>query len=296
MLLDGQLDDLLVLQALLDTSSVKDAAGRVGLSPSAVSHALGRLRERLGDPLLVRAGQRLVPTPRAERMRPRLGAALEALARAVGEDRFAPATAERAFRIVCTDHAELGVLQPLGTALLRAAPGITLHSEVPRGDASARLRDGRADLALGAFSPAPADIRSEVLFEEHFVTLLRPGHPALDDGPLDVVRYAGLQHLLVAPGGRPRGALDDRLEALGLQRRVVRTVATFLVAPFLVADSDVVVTLPSRVAAALADRVGLVQRAPPPELDGRFPVRMLWHRRDDEDAAHRWLRARVRAG
>ena len=293
-LLGGDLNQLLVLEALLDTSSVKAAARRVGLSPSAVSHALARLREQLDDPLLVRAGQRLVPTPRAEQIRPRLAAALEALERAVAPgSAFDPTTGSRRFRVVCTDHVELGVMRPLGTRLSTIAPGIDLFSEAPRGTTVERLRQGGCDLAIGAFAKPPPDICSEDLFEERFVVLMREGHPAAE-GRLTVERYADLLHLLVAPGGEPRGAIDDRLEALGLHRRIARMVSTFLVAPFLVAESDLVVTLPSRVTREIGHRLGLIERRPPPEVDVRFELRMLWHRRAENDMAHAWLRDELR--
>lgn len=289
------LNQLAVLQALLETESVKAAARRVALSPSAVSHTLARLRVQLDDPLLVRAGQRLVPTPRAEAMRPRLAAALEAVARAVApEGRFVPSEARRRFTLICTDHVELSVLDPLGARLLASAPGVDLHCVSPNRGTVDKLRSGGADLGVGVFRDLPGDFVAETLFEETFVTLLRRGHPALDQR-WTAQRYAALGHVLVAPGGVPRGLLDDRLAELGLTRRIVRSVSTFLVAPFLVARTDLVVTLPSRVAAALASHLDLVVRAPPPKLATSFPVQMMWHRRDDEEAAHAWLRQEVRA-
>lgn len=220
--------------------------------------------------------------------------ALEALERAVAPgSAFDPATGVRRFRVLCTDHVELAVMRPLGTRLSTVAPGVDLLSEAPRGNTVQRLREGVCDLGIGAFAKPPPDICSEDLFEEHFVVLMREGHPA-SRVPLTVERYAGLQHVLVAPGGEARGAIDDRLEALGLRRRVARMVSTFLVAPFLVAESDLVVTLPSRVTSEIAHRLGLIERRPPPEVDVRFALRLLWYRRADNDVAHVWLRDRLR--
>lgn len=285
---------LVVLQALLQTESVKATSTRLGLSPSAVSHALARLRDTLDDPLLVRAGQRLTMTPRARALRPELDAALELLQRSLTPDApFDPSLERREFVVATTDHVELSLLLPLGTRLREVAPGIDLHSRAPRPQSADMLRNGDADLGVGVLRNLPDDIAHEVLFQEHFVTLMRHDHPARR-GPWNAKRYANLDHVLVAPGGRPHGLLDTKLEALGLKRRIARMVSTFLVAPFLVQASDLVVTLPSKVATPLADQLGLACRPPPKALETIFEVAMAWHRRDDNDPAHRWLREQVR--
>lgn len=286
---------LVILQALLHTESVKATGNRLGLSPSAVSHALARLRDTFDDPLFVRAGQRLTMTPKARSLRPQLDQALELLQASLTPDSaFDPAREQREFVVATTDHVELSVLLPLGTLLRDIAPGINLHSRAPRPQSANLLRHGEADLGIGVLRDLPDDIAQEVLFEEHFVTLMRKDHPARR-GPWNAKRYAGLDHVLVAPGGRPRGLLDEKLEALGLRRRIARMVSTFLVAPFLVQASDLVVTLPSKVATPLADQLDLTCRAPPKELATTFDVSMAWHRRDEHAPAHRWLRAQVRS-
>ncbi len=283
---------LVVLNALLETQSVKLAAGRLSLSPSATSHALGRLREAIGDPILVRAGRTLVLTPRGERLRPQLARVLEDVqSLLVDAAEIDPASLRRAFRISTTDYGDRVVLVPLGARLHRLAPGVDLY-----GSRSTRLeadiREGRCDLGVGVLSGPPPDVEVEDLFEERFVCLLRKDHPAAQRR-LTLRRYAALDHVLVAPGGTPRGVADRVLEEHGLHRRVARTVASFVVAPRLVCNSDYVLTLAERLARPMAAELGLVV-VDAPEPMGGFTVKMAWHRRTESDPAHSWLRDQVR--
>lgn len=281
-----------VLHAVLDTRSVKAAAPRLGLSPSAVSHALARLRELLDDALLVRSGRSMQLTPRAERLRPRVQRLVDELERTLRqEDALDPARMERAFTIAGGDFAELVLLEPLGRRLAELAPGVSLYGQAVRGDVTEQIREGGCDALVGVFREVPDDIRTLELVRSEFVCLLRAGHPALR-GRLTVRRYAALDHVLVAPRGQPRGIVDGVLEAQGLRRRVARTVSSFLVAPHLVAGSDYVLTVSSFIAERFAEPLGLVARKPPIAIEG-FTIRAAWHRRFDDDPAHRWLRERI---
>ncbi len=286
---------LVVLATLLETRSVKAAAARLALSPSATSHALGRLRTLTGDPLLVRAGRRLVPTARAEALRPALVRFVheaEAVLRA--GDAVDPAALARAFRVLTNDYGELLLLAPLGAALAQEARHVDLYA-LPAGvrDVSEALRNGDADLAIGAFADLPPDVAAAPLLEDEFVCLLRAGHPALR-GRLTKRRFLALEHVLVAPRGEPVGVVDRLLAERGETRRVARTVSGFLVAPALVASTDYVVTISRRVAERVADVHGLAVRKAPIAPEG-FTIRLAWHRRADGDPAHRWLRERLLA-
>ena len=281
-----------VLHALLETRSVKLAATRVNLSSSATSHALARLRETLGDPLLVRAGRSLTLTPRAERLRPRLRQLVEGLDAALRfEDAIDPSTLRRAFRIAANDYVELVVAPALSAEVAATAPGVDLFHE-HLDDTATALRSGGADLAIGVLRSLPDDVATERLLTERFVCLMREGHPA-SRGRLTPARFAALDHLLVAPRGQPSGIVDTRLAELGLRRRVARTLSSFVVAPFVLVDSDLVLTVAERVAQAHAAQLGLVMRRPPIELP-TFGVVAAWHRRHAEDPAHVWLRERLR--
>jgi DNA-binding transcriptional LysR family regulator len=283
---------LVVLDALLDTRSVKRAAARVALSPSATSHALGRLRDLLGDPLLVRAGRHMVLTPRAEAIKPRVQRLLQETGALLRSDEpVDPGTLRRSFRISSNDYAEMIVVRALSVALARSAPGVDLYSRHLDGNPTEPLRSGASDLALGVFFDLPADIHRTSLFHEEFVCVLRKDHPALKR-KLTLERYVSLEHVLIAPRGEPRGVVDMHLERQGLSRRIARTVASFEIAPFLIPETDYVLTLAARVAKRLARRLGLAIRTPPIELPG-FEASLVWHRRFEDDPAHRWLREQI---
>ncbi len=280
-----------VLHAVLSTRSVKAAAPRVGLSPSAVSHALARLRELLGDAVLVRSGRSMQLTPRAERLRPEVQQLVDQLERVLQpEEDLDPARLSRAFSIAGGDFAEMVLLEPLGRRLARLAPGVDLHARA-RGDVIEQVREQRCDALIGVFGPVPNDIRTHELMHSDFACVLRKGHPALR-GRLTLRRYVALDHVLVAPRGDSRGVVDSVLEAQGLRRRVTRTVSSFLVAPHLVASSDCVLTVSKFIADRFAELLDLEVRKPPVSLEG-FAVRLAWHRRFDDDPAHGWFREQI---
>lgn len=279
---------LVVLDALLQEGHVGRASRRLALTPSATSHALARLRELLGDPLLVRAGRRFVLTPRASELVPQVRQLMEQMERILqSPEAFQPAKLERTFLLLTTDHIELVLLRPLDRLLTVEAAQVILHSRPVGPDAVEELRASRADLAFGMFPGLPKDLSSQVLFQDRFVTLVREGHPALSR-PLTLRRFAALEHVLVAPRGVATSALDTLLAERGLKRRVVRTLGTFLAAPFLVAQTDHVVTLSARMAEALAPLLGLRMLEPPIPLE--FTLMQVWHRRLDTDPAHAWFR------
>jgi DNA-binding transcriptional LysR family regulator len=287
---------LVTLDALLQEENVSRAAARVGLSTPAMSHALARLRKQLGDPLLVRAGQRMVMTPRAADMRDRV----HALARDVLGMMTTPAKAdlralERTFRIKATDHA-LTVLAPALDELVRSsAPGVALHVLPQQREEAALLRDGAIDLAIGVYdyapySELPNDLRIQQLFEDHFVCVVREEHPTVARS-LTLQQFAELEHIQVVPRGAPGGYVDELLAVHGLKRRIARAVPYFLSALALVAETDYVVTISQQLARRLAARLGLKVVQPPRSLGLEpYQVAQLWHPRNDKDPAHRWLR------
>lgn len=288
---------LVTLDALLQEESVHGAARRIALSPSATSHALARLRELFGDPLLVRAGRRLRRTPRAEALAPRVRevvSAMEALFQP--PESFTPGTLERTFELLTTDHIEFVLMRRLDTVLTAEAPRVRLHSRPIVPDAAAELRNGTVDLAYGTFRSLPDDILQEALFTDRFVTLVRAGHPVLR-GPFTLKRFVELDHVLVAPRGTAVGTVDALLAERGLKRRVTRVLGSFLPAPFLVAQSDAVVTMSARLAEPLVPLLGLKVLEPPLPVQP-YTLCHIWHRRNDADPAHAWFRgltARVAA-
>ncbi|GKQ99568.1 LysR family transcriptional regulator [Aeromonas hydrophila] len=283
---------LITLDALLDEGSVAGAARRLGLSPSAMSRALARLRETTGDPLLVRAGRGLVPTPRALLLREQVGRLVQE-AEEVLRPRLEvdPARLERTFTL----RASEGLVELFGAALLSRlaaeAPGVRLHFLAKPDKESGPLRSGELDFETGVISATTApELRTQALFQDHFVAVLRPGHP-LCDGPLTASRYAEARHVLVSRRGQPHSPVDEALTKLGLTRPVATLVPGFATALALVRGSDLVATVPEHHCAALLS--DLVARPLPFTLPG-IRVALLWHPRLDADPAHRWLRTLIR--
>lgn len=283
---------LVVLQVLLEERSVTRAARRLGRSQPATSRALQRLRELLDDPLFVREGLELRPTPRAESLRGALEQALTTLdARVLAPDVFDPATDDREIRIVVADFAE-GMLLPKPLALLsRRAPRIdVVLVATPVGWSNEDALRNEAHLAVLPISDGSGSIRAVSVGHEDFVVLMRPDHPAA--GALDLATYAALPHLLVAPRGTPGGIVDTALAAHGLERRVAVRTRHFQTAPEIVAETDLVVTLPRRFAEVVAARLGLLTCEPPLSIPG-FDLKVAWHERWQHDPGHRWVRELV---
>lgn len=288
---------LVVLDALLTTRNVTAAGRRLGLSQSATSHALARLREHLGDPLLVRGPKgSMVPTPRAESLFPPLRAALVSLEDALrAESGFDPSRSTRRFMLATSDYVELTLLPPLLARLRASAPSITLQTSLLREESAPGLSTGEIDMALGPVSAALGSARTGFhrasLFDERFVCVIRRNHPAARK-KLTLERYLGLDHVLVSPGGKPGSIVDDVLARIGKERRVVVTVPHFLVVPHLLSATDLIVTLAERVARTFAPLFDLVIKPPPLDVPG-FSVSLLWHERVHGDPAARWLRGLV---
>jgi DNA-binding transcriptional LysR family regulator len=282
---------LITLDVLLHEGSVAGAARRLRLSPSAMSRALARLRETLGDPLLVRAGRGLVPSPRAVELRERVRQIVQDAEAALRPAR-APdlRTLSRTFTLRTRD----GFVENFGPALIarvgEEAPGVRLHF-MPKPDRdNAPLRDGSVDLETGVVVKATGpELRAQALLRDRFVGVVHPGHP-LCKGRITPARYAAARHVLVTRGGTAKGPVDEALTALGLQRRIVTLVGDFSAALALARGTNLVATVPERHTGHL--REGLFSFALPVRLPP-VTVSLLWHPRLDGDAAHRWLRERV---
>ena len=279
---------LVVLRALLSERHVTRAAARVGLSQSATSHALSRLRDLLGDPLLVRHGRALVLTPRAARLLPALERGLGELASAVGgEPEFEPGTARRTFVLGTSDYLQALIMGPLLRELAARAPGIDL-SVVVFPNLDELLESGAIDLALSVPDPMNRAASRQLLFDDEFVCMVRRDHPHIKR-TLSLDRYLTQRHVVVAPGGTPGSVVDSALAQRGLERRVALRVTNFLIAPVVVCQTDFVNTMPVRLARQLAKTYPLRLLPPPLELP-RFEYLLLWHPRLEHDPAQRWLR------
>lgn len=282
------------LDALLSEVSVSGAARRLGLSTPAVSHALARLRERFGDPLLVRAGRSMVLTPRAEALKPRVRDAIAAAGQVFRpEGELDPRTMARALTVSMTDYVLLVFGAALDEALREGAPGLDLRVIPNAVDDAERLRAGDTDLAIGIYGELPPELKTRPIITERLVCVVREGHPRIGRRRrLTLEQFVEMEHVQVAPRGRPGGYLDGLLAERGLSRRVARAVPYFHVALELTASSDRVLTVSERIARRLGPALGLVVLEPPLPLEP-FALSMVWHPRFDADAGHAWFRQRL---
>jgi DNA-binding transcriptional LysR family regulator len=285
---------IVALHALLQERSVTRAARRIGITQPSMSHALARLRSHFGDPLLVQVGRSMTLSAAARGLVDKAGTAVVALEHVFAPVApFDPQTTQRAFHLFASDNLELLVLPRVARIIARRAPFIDVRCRNIPPDWSERLVRGDADGKLGRGGPVPKGCRSTTLTEETFVCLLRRGHPATRR-PLTAKRYAACDHLVVAPHGGDTSPIDRALSERGLRRRVAMTVSHFLVAPFIVAGSDLVLTVSARVAAATAKRLDLVQR-PCPVAPASYPLTFVWPTRLEHDEGHRWFRETIAA-
>lgn len=283
---------LVTLDVLLAEGSVTRAAKRLRLSPSAMSRALARLREVTGDPLLVRAGRDLVPTPRALALRERVGLLVQD-AQAV----LRPVEALDLGRLrrVFTLRAAEGFVETFGPVLIArvaaAAPGVLLRFVQKPDKDSKPLRDGAIDLETGVVEgDTGPELRTQVLFRDRYVGVVRQDH-GLAEGAMTPVRYAAARHVAVSRDGVAKGVIDEALAQGGLTRHIATVVGGFASAISLARSSDLVATVPERHTRGL--REGLVSFGLPMQVP-EFAVSLLWHPRMEADPAHRWLRGCVR--
>lgn len=279
---------LLILDLLLSEGSVAGAAKRLRISPSAVSRALARLRDATGDPLLVRAGSRLVPTQRAQELRVQVSTVVGA-AKALLQpaDKLDLAQLTRDFTFRNRD----GFVERFGAALVeriaREAPGVRLRFLAKVERDSAALRDGHVDLETAVVgTDLGPELITHPLFDDRWIGVVREGHP-LGHGEVSIAQFVQARHVHVSHHGTDRGRIDDALQAQGMSRRIAVTVGTFSEALALARESDLVATVPDAYTRSLRQRMR--HFALPLQLPS-FSVSLLWHPRVGADPAHRWLR------
>jgi len=280
---------LLSLDALLQEGSVSGAAQRVGLSTPAMSHALSRIRERLGDPVLVRSGRGMLLTPRALALKAQVHEVVELARRTLEPERpFVASELSRTFVVHATDY----VLTILGSAVDRIlrdeAPRICMRFVPNTPDDPAHLRDRGSDLAVGIYGDLPQEMRSRQLLTDRFVCVARKGHPGVGRR-FTLEDFVALPHIQVAPRGKPGGYIDDVLRERGLSRTVARAVPYFVTALQLASETDYLLTISERIARRFAESLPLQVLEVPMPLRP-YALSLVWHPRVDGDAGHRFLR------
>lgn len=302
--LNLDLNLLRVFDAVMTEQNLTRAASHLAMTQPAVSNALRRLRESLGDELLIRTAHGVKPTPRAEALWPAVRRALSDLEEAlVPEESFDIARAQHVFRLAMADATAALWLPALVRSIEREAPNLTVHM-VPLTTREPRpmLLRGDIDLAVGFFPGVSAQlagsqtvsvspIRHEQLYSGHYVCVMRKNHP-LANQELTVDTYCAANHLLVSFSGRAHGLIDEVLAQMGRERRILLTVNQFFTAGRVVATSDLITVLPRHLLASTGITGALITRELPFELPP-VHVDMLWHERDARSPAHKWLRAHL---
>jgi len=290
---DVDLNLLTALDALLAEGSVTGAARRLGLSTSAMSRTLGRLRSATGDPLLVRAGRGLVSTPRAIELRDHV----HTLARDVrtvlsGQaDAVDITTLERTFTVRAGEGFVALFSAALITQITKAAPGVRLRFALKPDKEAHPLREGLIDLEIGVLGEFAPEVRARLVFRDRFIGAARAGHPLLQE-PLTPERYAECKHVVASRTGIFTGPVDKALEALGLTRDIVAVVPGFPDAMRIARHSDFITLVPRSCLASFEAKQGLVGfDLPVPTPD--IAVSAMWHPRMDSDPAHVWFRDTV---
>jgi DNA-binding transcriptional LysR family regulator len=283
---------LVALEALLSERSVTRAGARLGLTASATSHALGRLRATFGDELLVRTRGGMIPTARGEQLLVPLRAALRDVGALLSNSaRFDPRTSRREFVLASTDYIEAVLLPPLLARVSAAAPGVQLRVHPLVADVAAPLETGAITVALGVVFENSPGLQQQALFSEEMVLVCRKGHPEVKR-TIDLATYLRLRHVLVSVRGGSQSVVDEQLAELGHARQIALVVPHFLAAPLIVASSDLVLTTPARLVRRLGPALDLRTLAPPLAVPG-FTVRQVWHERHQDDPGHLWLRQQI---
>jgi len=291
---------LIALETLLEDGSVAGAARRLGLSASAMSRTLARLRATTGDPLLVRAGREMVLTPYAETIRERTRDALHEARAVLRPSHTEPdlSTLRQTFTIRAND----GFVEAFGSPLIAAATTIAPHVRLrfaSKPEKSANpLRDGSADLEIGVLGEMGPEVRLQALFRDRFMGVVRKGHPLERDGKITAERYVAFGHVVASRRANASGPVDDALALLGLERTIVAVVPGFPAALAVARTSDLIALIPaSFVCAHTACREGAasadIHAFDLPVATEQITVSQMWHPRVEVDPVHRWLRQLV---
>ncbi|MDN4590285.1 LysR family transcriptional regulator [Xenophilus aerolatus] len=283
-----------VFVAIYETRSVTLAGDRLELTQPTVSHALARLRTSYGDRLFARGSSGLVPTALCEQLYPTLKDSLVRIEATLEETRaFDASHSTRRFRIAMSDIGALYFTPPLLRRLQESAPFVQIDITQPSPNLINDFNSGVLDLAVGNMPELLTNMRTLALFDEHYVCLMADDHPTIRNR-MTTNEFARARHVLVTSPASGHTLIDGILAGQGVVRNVVARIPQFSVLPYLVADTDLLVILPKRVAELFVQRGGM-KALPIPVPLPHFEVRMHWHVRHQENSAHRWLREQVAA-
>ncbi len=287
---DLDLNLLRAFDAIATEGSVTIAGERIGLSQPAMSNALSRLRQLFGDPLFVRTPRGMRPTPFAQQLAQPVREALRLIQAALQQHAgFEPGSSSNTFRFHMSDIGEMVFLPGLLERVKREAPGVKIEVvRIPIKEVHAALEAGELDLAIGFLPGLTTGMRQQSLFRDHYVCMLRADHPVVG-ARISAKQFREAAHVLVSYAGTGHQVIEETFVAQGLSARIAARVPHFLVVPMILARTDLIVTVPSRVAAIFA-QTGNFKILPLPLRMPSFEVRLHWHQRFHQDPANRWLR------
>lgn len=284
---------LIVLRTLLETSSVTRTAQRLGMSQPAVSRALASSRLLFKDPLLVKSGAKMLPTVRAlELVEPLQDVVTALFATLEPPGQFEPQSTHRHFKIATTDYGATVMLPGISQSFFAQAPNAGLEVVAFSRQSFFELGSGDLDLVLYSDNVVPESLRTRNLYRESFVCLVRKGHPALstgDSGKLSLEDFLNYAHILVTVIGGLTGRVDIALAESGHKRKIALWFPYFATAALAVAKSDLILTMPRRAAEVLTSMTNVEILEPPIKIDD-YDYRMVWHERVQNEPAHAWLR------
>jgi DNA-binding transcriptional LysR family regulator len=284
---------LSVFQEVYRERQISAAARRLGLTQSAVSNALARLRRTFGDELFVRTAHGMQPTPLAQQMAEPIGAAMAQVALALSQrSRFDPATSARRFTLAMTDVGEVYFMPVLIERCRTVAPNVEIASLRANGlTLKDDMETGRVDLAIGAFEDVSDALYHRALFRQPFVSMFRKDHP-LAKGKVDLERFVAAPHLIVDAAQSPYDRINGLLEKAGVTAGARFRVPHFTAVPYIVSTSELVVTVPQKLAESAASPFGLKWIEPPLALP-TLQTNVFWHRRFNHDPGIQWLRGLI---
>lgn len=292
---DLDLNLLVLFQQMYQARHVSQVARTLGVSQPTVSNALARLRRTFGDELFVRTGQGMQPTPYAQRIYEPVAQALAGVTAALNQqEQFDPAASERRFVIAMTDVGEIHFMPALVAHCMKVAPGVGIRSMRASEVAwQEDMQTGRIDLAIGAFTDVPESLFHRRLFSQQYLTMFHQGH-RFEGRRIGMKEFLGAQHLFVTSRESPYDEINARLEKAGVVRSVNFQVPHFTAVPYIVSSTDMVVTVPARLAEQACGPFGLATIQPPLRLPA-LHTSVFWHRRYNQDSGNQWLRGVIAA-
>ncbi len=287
---DLDFGEIRLIAVLSELRKLSAAAARLGLSQSAASHALARLRNRTGDPLFVRGAAGFYPTPYGERLSTAARKALDILLDGLAPNAaFDPMSSARRFSIYASDVGQMVVLPKLLAFMAEQAPRASLRvCPIPLDQPGTALASGEVDLAIGFFRNLTTGFRQSLLFREHYVCVVRADHPNFRSG-MSAEAFAKSPRALADASGMAHTVVEEELKKQGLMAIPRLTVPQFMVLPLVIAHSDILVIMPSRLAKAFSQLVSIKVLRPPVSLRP-YDIKLYWHERFDRDSSNRWLR------